>query len=82
MNDPRLSPERLLGILADVEWRAIRRGPGSGPMFSGDDGREHPACPYCGGIRPTAESRQDFHPSAIGHRAACLLGPTLRLAGR
>lgn len=60
--------------LEDREWSGTTRGPGSGPMFSGDDGTPYPSCPECGGLqRPNGE----FVASAVGHRSGCIIAAML-----
>ena len=55
----------------DMEWSAVTRGPGSGPMFSGGDGDIFPACPKCRGIKPSVEARGTFVEDALGHKPDC-----------
>lgn len=54
--------------MEEIEWSGYVRGPGSGPMFSGDDGTKYPACPECGGLK---EPNGSFVASAVGHRSGC-----------
>lgn len=58
----------LMPLLLKLEWSGQRRGPGSGPMFSGGDGHLWPVCPLCGGLK---EANRDFNDDAVGHRPDC-----------
>ena len=47
------SHHKLLNMLKSLEWSGYQQGQGSGYMSSGGDGRHHPACPSCDGLKPT-----------------------------
>jgi hypothetical protein len=61
---------QLFGPMDQLEWSGYQRGPGSGPMFSGNDGEKYPACPICNGLQKPNGS---FIPEAVGHRPGCKL---------
>ena len=64
----------VLSVLERLEWSGTRLGPGSGPHFSGGDGRRHPACPLCGGLK---EASEDFRDGIAGHRNGCSIAHLL-----
>jgi hypothetical protein len=64
----------LFGSLEELEWSGEAVGPGSGPMFSGNDGARYPACPLCGGLK---EPNNSFIESAVGHQPGCRLAAVL-----
>ena len=59
---------------AELEWCGERRGQGSGPMGSGNDGQVYAACPACGGLK---EKNGEFIASAVGHRMGCKMAAAL-----
>jgi hypothetical protein len=63
--------------LGDHQWSSQRQGPGSGPMFSGGDGKWYPACPECGGIKPGVGAESVFMAEAIGHKTNCRIARCL-----
>lgn len=64
----------VYGSLDGVEWSGIRQGQGWGPMGSGNDGTEYPACPVCGGLK---EPNGEFIAEAVGHQPGCALAAAL-----
>ena len=59
-------------FIDQLQWSGILRGPGSGPMNSGDDGTPYPACPICHGLK---EPNADFTTKqAVGHLPGCFMG--------
>ncbi len=73
--------KRCASMLKRIEWCSVEQGPGSGPMFSGNDGTRYPACPVCDGIKPGCGARVDFSPEAIGHKPRCSLNKLLKDIG-
>jgi len=69
---------KMIEKLRSLEWSGEKRGPGSGPMGSGNDGALYPSCPECGGIEPSPTGPGDFIASAYGHRPTCDFGAILR----
>lgn len=66
--------ETVYGPIKDLEWSGYARGQGFGPMGSGDDGAEYPACPVCGGLE---KPNNEFIESAVGHQPGCRLAAAL-----
>ena len=64
----------LFGSIEKLEWSGTQRGPGSGPMFSGNDGERYAACPICGGLE---KHNNSFIASAVGHQPGCRLAALL-----
>jgi hypothetical protein len=52
-----------------TEWLGTTKGE---PFnYEKNDGRIHPSCIICKGVKSTAEARLDFIPDAIGHKVDC-----------
>lgn len=60
----------LLAVVKVLEWSGSRQGAGSGPMFSGSDGRYYAACPVCMQLK---NATLDFVSEAVGHQQSCAL---------
>lgn len=71
--------QAAVDLLRRLEWSGVSRGPGSGAMGSGGDGRAYSSCPICRQVR---ERNLDFVPEAVGHTPDCQMNRVLNAVGR
>ena len=62
-------------VMKKLEWSGWRD---TAPMYMGGPPMDElPACPLCGGVKPSSRARLEFSPEAIGHQKGCKIKEAL-----